>query len=55
MLGADAGQYTLSEKINDELTHTFCQLHMDPLTGLSKGNSWGIKDYKGVLQSQSSL
>ena len=55
MLGAEAGQYTLPEKINDELTNTFCQLHIDPFTGLSKGSSCGIKDYKGVLQSQSSL
>ena len=55
MLGADAGQYTLSEKIKDELRNTFCQLHIDPFTGLSKGNSCGIKDYKGVIQSRSSL
>ena len=37
MLRADAGQYTLSEEINDELTNTLCQLHIDPFTGLSKG------------------
>ena len=37
MLWADAGQYTLSEEINDELTNTFCQLHIDPFTRLSKG------------------
>lgn len=55
MLGAEAGQYTLPEKINDELTNTFCQLHIDPFTGLSKGNSCGIKDYKEVIQSRSSL